>query len=91
MNKTSLLGAVCATCLLFNPSYISAALVEVDLLLEDDGLITRDTGTNLDWLDVTATIGKSFTRQNKNPTEAGLLQQTPSYLIIPRFDHKLAT
>ena len=60
MNKALLLGAVCTTCLLFISSITSTSLAEVDLLLEGDKLITRDTDTNLDRLDVTATSGKSI-------------------------------
>lgn len=37
-----------------------AALVSVDLLTSGDGLITRDTATNLDWLDVNAIMGLSL-------------------------------
>ena len=37
-----------------------AALIEVDLLAGGDGLITRDTATGLDWLDLTPTNGISI-------------------------------
>jgi hypothetical protein len=53
MKKSRLLGAACA-CLLFTSNITCAALVEVDLLSPGDGLITRDTETELDWLDATS-------------------------------------
>src|SRR5215831_1623366 len=37
-----------------------AALTSMDLLAPGDGLITRDTATSLDWLDLTPTVGLSF-------------------------------
>ncbi len=37
-----------------------ASLSELDLLVADDGLITRDSETGLDWLDVSATGSISF-------------------------------
>ena len=37
-----------------------ASLSELDLLVADDGLITRDSETRLDWLDVSATGSISF-------------------------------
>ena len=60
MKKSRLLGAVCAACLSFVSSVSSAALVEVDLLSEGDRLLTRDTSTDLDWLDITATTWQSI-------------------------------
>ncbi len=38
-----------------------AALIEVDLLVASDALVTRDTASGLDWLDLTATLGLSTT------------------------------
>jgi len=38
----------------------SAALIAVDLFTAGDGLITRDTETGLDWLDLTATLNLSY-------------------------------
>lgn len=37
-----------------------AALIEVDLFTAGDGLLTRDTATGLEWLDLTATTGRSY-------------------------------
>lgn len=37
-----------------------AALISIDLFAAGDGLVTRDTATNLEWLDLTATDGESF-------------------------------
>jgi hypothetical protein len=42
------------------PMAAPAKLVEVDLDTAGDGLITRDTETALDWLDVNVTVGQSF-------------------------------
>lgn len=39
----------------------SAALVSRDLFVVDDGLLTYDSQTNLEWLDVDLTIGESIT------------------------------
>lgn len=38
----------------------SASLLELDLLTAGDGLVTRDTETGLDWLDLTATLNLSY-------------------------------
>jgi len=35
----------------------AAAIFEMDLLVSDDALVTRDTEQDLDWLDVTLTVG----------------------------------
>jgi hypothetical protein len=40
---------------------VGATLIEQDLLLVDDGLITLDSSTGLEWLDVTQTVGMSYT------------------------------
>ena len=57
----SLWSLVLACCLNLLPSSgTQAALISADLLAPGDGLITRDTATNLDWLDLTPTIGLSF-------------------------------
>jgi hypothetical protein len=37
-----------------------AALLSVDLLASGDGLITRDTATGLDWLDLTQTLALTY-------------------------------
>ena len=44
---------------LFLSSHSNAALVEVDLFTTGDGLLIRDTVNNLEWLDVTQTVGMS--------------------------------
>jgi hypothetical protein len=41
-------------------SSASAALIAVDLLTAGDGLITRDSETGLNWLDLTATVNRSY-------------------------------
>ena len=45
--------------LLLTPGTSEADLLEIDLYTSGDKLITRDTGTGLDWLDLTATQGRS--------------------------------
>jgi len=37
----------------------NATLVSTDLALPGDGLLTYDSATGLQWLDLTATLGKS--------------------------------
>ena len=59
MNIKSLSGAVC-TCLVVASFNTGAALVSEDLSTLGDGLITRDTVTSLEWLDVTETAGLSY-------------------------------
>lgn len=58
--KSVLLTAACGACLLMSSSITRAALVEVDLFFSGDAMITRDTDTGLDWLDLTATVGHSI-------------------------------
>jgi hypothetical protein len=41
-------------------STANGALVEIDFLSPGDGLITLDTDTNLEWLEVTLTINQSY-------------------------------
>lgn len=58
--KSHLLGAVRACVLFFwLVSTTNAALVEIDLLSAEDKIITRDTRTGLEWLDLDATPGVS--------------------------------
>ena len=40
--------------------YAFAGVVGADLLTQGDGLITRETGSGREWIDVTATINQSF-------------------------------
>ena len=68
MNIKSLSGAVCI-CLVVASFNTGAALVSVDLNTLGDGLITRDTVTSLEWLDVTETAGMSY----DNSLTSGLL------------------
>lgn len=42
------------------PNYVSANLVEYGLLHQEDGLLTLDTQTGLEWLDLTATRNISY-------------------------------
>ena len=56
--KSRLLGAVCA-CLAV-PFSASAAIISVDWKTSGDNLVTRDTVSGLDWLDLTETNGLSY-------------------------------
>lgn len=38
----------------------SAVLISTDLLTAGDGLLTLDTATGLEWLDLTQTVGQSY-------------------------------
>src|SRR5437899_724597 len=48
-------------------SIASAALVKVDFLTTGDGLLTLDTATNLEWLNLTVTLGQSFNQIMASP------------------------
>ncbi len=47
-------------------SQCSAELLVLDWEVAGDNAITRDTTTNLDWLDLTATVGRSFNDVSRN-------------------------
>ncbi len=49
-------------------SSVTATLISVDLYSSHDGLITRDTDTGLEWLDLTSTVNYSY---NDMLTELG--------------------
>jgi hypothetical protein len=49
-----ILGAV------FISSNVNAAIVSTDWLAPDDNLITHDTDSGLEWLDLTATNHRSY-------------------------------
>jgi hypothetical protein len=53
---------------------VSAALVSTDFLLAGDGLLTLDTDTNLEWLDLTQTTNQSY-----NTVAAGFGGFTTTY------------
>jgi hypothetical protein len=57
--RTYLAGAAIAILGLSLPA--NAALISVDLVNPGDGLITRDTDMRLDWLDINAVMGLSYT------------------------------
>ena len=59
MNKSCLLGAVC-TCLAVVSLNASAVLINHDWQVAGDGLIVRDTTTNLEWLKLTETMGMTY-------------------------------
>jgi hypothetical protein len=54
----SIISAVC-TCLLIVTFKANAATISVDWKVTGDNLITSDTATGLNWLDLTETSGKS--------------------------------
>jgi hypothetical protein len=58
MKKSRLLGAVCA-CLTVVSFNAGAAIVSVDWKTPGDNLITRDTSSGKEWLDLTATVNRS--------------------------------
>ena len=49
-----------STCLLVFVANSRADLIEVDIFSAGDGLLTRDTNTNLDWLDLTVSQGFTY-------------------------------
>lgn len=49
------------TIFLFESRIVFASLVEVDFANPGDALLTRDTSTDLEWLDVTATTNRTYT------------------------------
>jgi hypothetical protein len=53
-------AAVASLALLLASAPAGAALMEGDLAAPADGLITTDTATGLQWLDLTATLGISY-------------------------------
>lgn len=55
-----LLQLALATLLAFGVNGASAGLISVNLAAPGDGLLTLDTATNLQWLDVTETGGVSY-------------------------------
>jgi hypothetical protein len=60
--KRNLIAALLAV--LTFPGISSAALVQLDAVAAGDGLITRDTATGLEWLDLTATVQQSWVSMN---------------------------
>lgn len=55
-----LVWTVAVSLLALGPGTAGAVLVEVDLFAAGDGLLTRDTVTGLEWLDLTETVGLSY-------------------------------
>jgi hypothetical protein len=56
--KRALFVAMCLVLTL--PAVSTAGLIQIDALVAGDGLITRDTDTGLEWLDVTFTTSRSY-------------------------------
>lgn len=69
MSVWRFLITVVFACVLAVPKVAVAALVERDLYAPGDGLITYDTETNLEWLDLSQTAGMSY-NDVKNRTGA---------------------
>jgi len=59
-HRPALLLALLAFTATTHASSASAALIALDLFTAGDGLVTRDTETGLDWLDLTATLNLSY-------------------------------
>ena len=76
------LGLLVATLGFVQPA--SAALIEQDLFTSGDGLITLDTSTGLEWLDVTETLGQTY-----NAVAAGRRRAIAKRCRDPR-DHRSA-
>ncbi len=55
-----LIGACVGLAMMGMAGAADALLISQDLNVAGDGLVTRDTSTGLDWLDVTATLGLSY-------------------------------
>lgn len=77
--KKHLIPFVCTLFLSLNPfavdlPVVNALLVEYGLNAQDDGLLTLDTDTGLEWLDLTATQNHSF-----NSVIAGYGNYTTTY------------
>ena len=75
MEKMLVVALVSAFLLLVGGT-AGAALIEGDLAAPGDGLVTLDTATGLEWLDLTATLGMSY-----NQAEAS------SYVTSDGFRH----
>lgn len=63
MKPIKLLTASLLTAITLN---VNAELISIDLNHTNDGLITRDTVSGLDWLDLTSTLGQSVNETNNN-------------------------
>lgn len=59
MRSVRLAGVAVGLALLVAPSFANAGLLVGDLRAPGDGLLTLDTATSLEWLDLTATVGQS--------------------------------
>ena len=59
-HKVRLLCLLFSSIIFFQSLDVDAALVEVDLFSSGDTLITQDTDSGLEWLDLTETVGISY-------------------------------
>jgi len=53
---------------------VNAALVAADRFVSGDGLITQDTETGLEWLDLTETVGMSYNSVTSELGDGGLFE-----------------
>lgn len=82
--KELLAGIIASAVVILGLSVASpsiAALIEVDLIIGGDGFLTRDTDTQLDWLDVNLTANTSYNHiVNGEVTFSTLLGSNPKNL-----------
>ena len=69
----SIIGATCA-CLAVVSLNVNAAIISVDWKSTGDDLITRDTVSGLDWLDLTVTDNMSFNQATAELNVGGLFE-----------------
>jgi hypothetical protein len=74
MKKSRLLDIVLVTATLLLSNYSSAAIISTDWQVEGDGLITHDTDTGLEWLDLTFTANLSYNFVDTQLNVGGLLE-----------------
>jgi len=65
---------IAATTTLILSVNVNAAIVEIDWNLSGDNLITRDTSSGLDWLDLTVTNGMSYNTVSLELISGGSLE-----------------
>ena len=72
MNRSRLLGALCS-CLVIVPINAKTAIISDDWKTPGDNLITRDTDTGFEWLDLTATVNMSYNDVSAQFSTGGFL------------------
>jgi len=72
MKKSHLLGALCVCAISIGMTAATeASLTEVDWKTAGDGLITQDSESGLEWLDMSQTVARSYTDISSNFDEGG--------------------